>query len=93
MVADFVDIKPGMVLAALAQCRETTVPDDSEQPRLAVIAAQAVDVAKGPQRGGLYRIARVAFLTHNPARQIVGSIQMAEHRRFESSSPRICCFS
>ena len=56
--------------------REAGVADDREQPGTPVAAMKAIDELVGAQQRFLDHIFRVAILTREPVRQVVGGIQM-----------------
>src|SRR5687768_15762005 len=66
----------------------TGVADNSEEPGAPVAAAEGPEVSEGPQGRLLHDVVRNVRVTHQPAREPVGSIEMWKHHDLEALCSR-----
>src|SRR5579871_1943697 len=74
------DVFPG---AMLAQPAIAGVAHDRQQPGAAIPALKSGVESQGAQAGFLYDIFRILVVACQPARQIVGGVQMRQHSLLE----------
>jgi hypothetical protein len=63
-------------IGAPAPFAEPRVPDDGQQPRARIVAVKAFKEPKCTQVGILHDIVRIACAAAQPARQVIGRVQM-----------------
>src|SRR5438552_915480 len=79
----FIESRGEFVLPVFLQPRITRIPDDPQQPRAPVIAAETVKRLQRTQIGVLYQVLRIGSIAGQPARQVVGGGKVRQHRFLE----------
>jgi hypothetical protein len=66
------------------------MPDDGQQPGPAPIASKASKKLQGPQRGFLHNIRGIMVIACQPAREVIGRIQMRHNRLLKACEIIFC---
>jgi hypothetical protein len=68
----------GECVDAVAAPAVTSVANNPEEPGPSISAGKCPKISKGPQRRLLHDILRIVLISHKPARQPIGRIEMGQ---------------
>ena len=72
----FVELGGGLVRSGLPEPPVRRIAHNRQQPRTGIAATEPVGILKRPEIGLLHHVLRVFHVAHQPARQVVGGVEM-----------------